>query len=136
MGMFDEIKCEWPLPVEGANALTYQTKDTPSQFCDLYMIRADGTLWHQDYDTEDQSVAGKWMAEHPGEALPEKMDIIENYCGCISRVNERWAQVVDFKGTVCFYGNITPGVRGRLEWAARFESGKLAAVTLVEPPQQ
>lgn len=36
MGMFDNIKCKYPLPVDGANALDYQTKDTDAQQLDNY----------------------------------------------------------------------------------------------------
>ena len=45
MGMFDDIKCKYPLPLDGANALDYQTKDTDAQNLDNYEIREDGTLW-------------------------------------------------------------------------------------------
>lgn len=60
MGMFDDIKCKYPLPLNGANDLVYQTKDTPAQFLDKYEIREDGTLWHENYDIEDQSEAAFW----------------------------------------------------------------------------
>ena len=39
MGFFDYLRCEVPLPVNGANALDYQTKDTPAQLMDHYVIR-------------------------------------------------------------------------------------------------
>jgi hypothetical protein len=55
MGMFDDLRCEYPLPAEGANALSYQTKDTPAQWMELYIIGADGRLMHEEYDTEDHS---------------------------------------------------------------------------------
>src|SRR4051812_2228837 len=44
MGMFDDLRCEYPLPADGANALSYQTKDTPNQCLDQFVICADGTL--------------------------------------------------------------------------------------------
>lgn len=44
MGMFDYIRCEYPLPDEGANELEYQTKDTPDQFMEHYLITSDGRL--------------------------------------------------------------------------------------------
>jgi hypothetical protein len=59
MGMFDTIRCEYPLPappqLAGAQGLEYQTKDTPIQFFDNYKISADGFLYHLDYDIEDRS---------------------------------------------------------------------------------
>ncbi len=47
MGMYDYIHCKYPLPIEGANELEYQTKDTDEQYLDHYEIREDGTLWLQ-----------------------------------------------------------------------------------------
>lgn len=66
MGMFDTLRCKYPLPVTGASDLVYQTKDTPAQWLDYYEIREDGTLWHEAYDTEDQSPQGLWLKDHPG----------------------------------------------------------------------
>lgn len=50
MGMFDYLRCAYPLPRDGANALEFQTKDTEAQLMDWYELRADGTLWHLAYD--------------------------------------------------------------------------------------
>ena len=56
MGMFDYIKCEYPLaelpqPVidrwQGAENVAFQTKDTPEQGMVLYKIDASGQLWQQ-----------------------------------------------------------------------------------------
>ena len=64
MGMFDYLRCHYPLPIEGAAALEYQTKDTSAQMCDRYELRADGTLWHQAYDVEDDAFVNKrWEAD-------------------------------------------------------------------------
>lgn len=52
MGMCDELRCHYPLPVAGANARVYQTKDLACRM-DAYEIRADGTLWHAHDD-------GRW----------------------------------------------------------------------------
>lgn len=132
MGMFDEIKCRYPLPIEGANALDYQTKDTPAQYCDLYEIREDGTLWHEDYDTEDQSEAAKWKAANPGKELPEELKGWRSFCGCMTRVNKRWEQVADFIGELRFYTTLPPKHSGWIEWSAYFEAGKLVRLNLIE----
>ena len=55
MGMFDYLRCSYQLPVEGANARNYQTKDTPAQLLDKYEIREDGTLWHQPVDYSENT---------------------------------------------------------------------------------
>ena len=63
--MFDYLRCDYPLPVAGANALEYQTKSTDAQFLDKYEIREDGTLWHFAYEPRMQEDAeapmGFWM---------------------------------------------------------------------------
>lgn len=43
MGMFDCLRCEYPLPDE-APATGWQTRDTPNQFLQEYVITADGRL--------------------------------------------------------------------------------------------
>lgn len=49
MGMYDNIRCQFSLPLAGATNLLYQTKDTEEQsLCD-YEIREDGTLWCHDW---------------------------------------------------------------------------------------
>ncbi|MBX7229846.1 MAG: hypothetical protein K1X48_09600 [Burkholderiaceae bacterium] len=64
MGMFDYVKCHYPLPVKGAEDLIYQTKDTPSQWLDMYEIRADGTLWHEDRSAQKKRPGPvKWTGE-------------------------------------------------------------------------
>jgi len=50
MGMFDDVRCLYPLPWPKVQDAVWQSKCTPAQFCDQYEIRADGTLWHQAYD--------------------------------------------------------------------------------------
>lgn len=48
MGMYDELRCNYPLPVPGANERDYQTKDTPSQSLNKYEITADGVLRYKE----------------------------------------------------------------------------------------
>jgi hypothetical protein len=92
MGMFDNIKCLYPLPIEGLGEEVFQTKSTPVQFMDMYEIREDGTLWHEKYDIEDKSD-------------PTKKGFARYY-GCMTRVNNRWEQITDFTGEIKFYAYI------------------------------
>jgi len=48
MGMFDELRCEYPLP-DGfdPHGERFQTKDTPEQYLDLYVLTSEGTLRHE-----------------------------------------------------------------------------------------
>lgn len=125
MGMFDDIRCRYPLPVDGANELDYQTKDTPEQNLDLYEIREDGTLWHETYDIEDRSDKTK-----------AGLDAI---IGCMTRVNQRWEPETDFTDSIRFYTSWTQEhtrrgtvSRGWIEWSAYFVDGKLQSINLIE----
>ncbi|MFN7318348.1 MAG: hypothetical protein ACK5S6_02450 [bacterium] len=57
MGMFDEIRCKMPLPVEIDVEHREHWFQTKSLGCDMdyYEIREDGTLWREAYETEDRS---------------------------------------------------------------------------------
>lgn len=113
--MFDYIKCESPLPVTGANGLIFQTKDTPAQFCDMYLIRVDGMLLHETYDIEDQS-------DPSAEGL-------ERIVGIMTRVNKRF-EPVEFDGEIRFYTSTNEG--GWLEFSAYFFDGKLKELLLIK----
>lgn len=129
MGVFDHITCKYPLPVEGANALSYQTKDTPALFMDRYEIREDGTLWHEEYDIEDHSDRAKWIAANPGKEIPAELDnAISSFGGSMSRVNNRW-EPVKFAGEIYLSGKL--GERW-LGWSAYFVDGRLNQIHLLE----
>lgn len=132
MGMFDDLRCKYPLPVEGANDLAYQTKDTPCQYMEMYEIREDGTLWVEEYDTEDQSVCGQWKRDFPGKPVPD--DIAYQMGGCMTRVNKRWEQVKNFTGEIRFYTNLDGKGkdRGWIEWSSYFFHGQLSVLHLIE----
>lgn len=132
MGMFDDIRCKYPLPLPGANDLAYQTKDTEHQYLDQYEIREDGTLWHEDYDTEDHSDRAKWKATHPGEEPPKELsDALSAFCGCMTRVNKRWEKVM-FTGEIGFYTTLGEDHSGWIEWSADFIDGELKSIVLIE----
>jgi hypothetical protein len=107
MGIFDYIRCHYPLPITGANELEFQTKDTNAQYCDHYEIRADGTLWHQVYETEDRS--------------DPNAEGLFRLIGCQTRVNDRWEPDA-MTGEVRFYTD-----RGDdwIEFSAYFVHGTL-----------
>lgn len=47
MGMFDELRCEYPLPDGFKPPWPFQTQDTPAQHLELYVLTADGRLRHE-----------------------------------------------------------------------------------------
>ena len=109
MGMFDELRCRYPLPVEGANDLCYQTKDLECML-DAYEIRDDGTLWR------DASHAHADEARH-----------------------KRWEQVVITGEVTFYDLLLEPGQdlndrsrhSGWIEWSSYFVNGTLAQLHLV-----
>lgn len=82
MGMFDYLTVKIPLP-GGVVRECYQTKSLPAMWLDEYEIREDGTLWHQDYDTEDRSEPN-------------------SLAGSLTPVNKRWVPV-NYTGEVRFH---------------------------------
>ena len=53
MGLFDEVRCPYPLNCPEVQDAIFQSKDTPTQYFDQYEIRVDGTLWHEAFDHRD-----------------------------------------------------------------------------------
>jgi hypothetical protein len=123
MGLFDYVTCAYPLPVADVAGRVWQTKDTGCPSMDRYEIRADGTLWHEDYDVEDRS--------------DPTAEGIMRVAGMMSRVNKRWEQVPEFTGEIRFYspkhedGSNGGFGRGWLEFSAYFVNGQLAQLHCV-----
>ncbi len=116
--MFDTLLVKYPLPLKGANKLEYQTKDFEPCLMDHYEIRENGTLWKQEYDTEDQSdpTAKGW----------------HRMVGMLTQVNLRWKRQYT-TATVHFYtyigdiNNEKKKVRW-IEWVAVFVRGKVIGI--------
>lgn len=87
MGLFDEVKCLYPLPWPEAQELIWQTKDTDAQYLHQYEIRADGTLWHEDHTirVEDDKASPLGIVMH--------------------RDNKHWVQV-NYTGELEIYTSI------------------------------
>jgi hypothetical protein len=123
MGMFDYVSCKFPLPLPEVQTLAFQTKDFDC-LMDTIELRADGTLWGEDYDIEDHSDPN---AESP----------LGRLAGMMTRANNRPKPFSDFSGVMRFYGDY--GVRnangwgtGWVEFCAHFEFGLLKRLELVE----
>jgi hypothetical protein len=119
MGMFDYLRCEYPLPAPNAQALDYQTKDTGAQYMDTYVITAEGRLVHEKYDVEDRS--------------DPKAEGLDALLGSMTRVNKRNSEPLDFTGEISFYtgGDYNEPTRWWIEFSAYFINGLLQSMTLV-----
>ena len=115
--MYDNVKCEYPLLIEGANDLLFQTKSLDNMMLDLFVINVDGTLFEEKYDIED----------HSDKTLPE--DDMRRLFGCMSRVNQRLVPL-DHTGEIRFY-NYDVKTKRWLEFSSYFLRGKLQQLNLV-----
>lgn len=93
MGMFDYVRCKYPLPVPEVQERLFQPKDTDAQWMDRYEIREDGSLWHEAHDIEDRS----------DPAAP--VGSFESIRGMMTPVNKRWEPCSEFTGELCFHDN-------------------------------
>lgn len=124
MGMFDYVRCKYPLPVENSNGYEYQSKDTPAQNLDLYEIREDGTLWGQEYEVEDQSD-------------PNAVGFAALF-GCMTRVNER-PEFCPITGEIRFYTRASADANFPWKWlefSAYFVEGHLKQLHTITADQR
>jgi hypothetical protein len=153
MGMFDYLKCDWPLEDPAHNALQFQTKDTNAQWMEQYTITSDGRLIHHEVTyrsvPEEERVARlmEQFPEHGPEYFKEGMWSI---CGSMSSlpVGDR---EIPFHGDLCFYSSLENGeekyrnlkeaiLEGKpplrnpsyqsewVEYTARFTEGRVARI--------
>jgi hypothetical protein len=113
MGMFDELSCLYPLPAEGADGVEWQTKSLDCTL-DMFEIRADGTLWHEEYQIKDQSD-------------PNATGLLR-WVGSLARVNQRMVPYL-YTGEVAFHGHRDGEW---FEFSAYFVSGDLTELHLIE----
>jgi len=114
MGMFDYIKCEYPLPAYSElQDETFQTKDTFEQYMAQYVITKDGYLMQEITEPKKETL------ESGTEAT------IHRPTGKRKRIN--------FHGDLFFYPGLS--VEGRYEFRARFTHGVLDTIVVVDGPE-
>lgn len=88
MGMYDDIRIDPAIVLPGypkGHTQDFQTKNLNCAL-DTYEVRADGTLWHEEYDTVDRS--------------DPTAEGIMRIAGMAARINPRWVQVTNFTGEI------------------------------------
>lgn len=120
MGMYDHLRCLYPLPILGANELSYQTKSLDCALDD-YEIGVDGRLRHQEYDIED----------HRDPSRSGRLSL----AGIMTRVNPRWVDE-SLTGEVRFYGGPEGdhSPEAELTWSAYFVDGIMRELHQIERP--
>jgi hypothetical protein len=118
MGLFDEIRCEYPLPDKEVQEQVFQTKSLDNAL-DQYIITGDGRLiLHQ---VRYESVPEE---ERPYYGTPEwESNPILQSCGCMSTVPVGDVEV-PHHGDIIFYTSIGPNHQW-FEYRARFTEGRV-----------
>jgi hypothetical protein len=122
MGMFDEIRCEYPLQDPAHNKLSFQTKDLENVL-DNYTITKEGRLLREAYDAE-------WVEEDPAVVAKKKAEGRLCFGGHIKRSNIRMEDQ-NYHGYITFYDNIKGKDGAEDEWVeykAKFTDGTLVEV--------
>ena len=122
MGMFDDVKCEMPLP-DGWQSYGLQTKDFGCEMTTLF-IRKDGRLLVLESDWEEVPANER---PHPDPSDPL------HFIGSMKAVNARWRDL-DFHGVMNFYGSEgLHGAPGHVwhEYNARFTDGQCVRIDAV-----
>lgn len=126
MGMFDDIRCDYPLPDPAHNQLSFQTKCLENVL-DHYTITVEGRLLREAYDAD-------WVAEDPEVYAKKKAEGKFTLGGYINRTNIHMEDT-NYHGFVTFYDNVR--VAGKeAEWVqykAKFTDGKLVEVVREYP---
>lgn len=108
MGLYDTlVVVDYPLP-DGIKRPDFQTKDL-NCWLDHFELRADGTLWIQQYEIEDQSDpnAVGWA----------------RFAGSLAHVNKRWERY-HHTGTINFY-DWDKESKQMIEFVGHFRDGKV-----------
>lgn len=120
MGMFDELKCEYPLPDPIVQDEIFQTKSL-DRLLDNYTLTRDGRLiLHQAH-----------YGPEPEEEQPLISDVSE-----VPRANSEKDVEISYHGDVFFYTLLgTPGADDWqwFEYKARFIEGKLQWIQRAKP---
>ncbi|HQF36479.1 MAG TPA: hypothetical protein PLL26_02450 [Candidatus Dojkabacteria bacterium] len=116
MGVFDNLRCLYPLPTErDLKKEIFQTKTTPYQSLALYEIREDGTLWCENFE----------IIKNPDHTDGTKLS--ERYL----RINNKWEFVDDFIGEIRFY-TVCNSDNHFIQFSSYFVNGKLKELHLIE----
>lgn len=111
MGMFDHIRCEYPLPgLDDPTSIDFQTKDTDEQYLHQYTITKDGRLIKDIVHYEDHS--------------DPKAEGLLALGGCMTPVKDG-EEDTNYHGWLNFYG-------GDFEYNAKFTDGKIVEIQRVE----
>lgn len=150
--MFDDLKCEYPLPDGHMQDAPFQTKDTPAQYMERYTITADGRLIHHAVEYFDNPPEQRPYYDPEIKGFKNEIDEI---CGIIGQrpigdIDTRWHGDIYFYTSVGWFADgaksyhVSRGLEGdyayrpdntkesaRYEWfeyRARFTNGRIQSI--------
>ena len=105
MGMFDDIKCDYPLPGLGVVGTVFQSKSLDCLMW-TYTITREGRLFVRTYSLE--------LVPEDERPYPDMLSL-----GMFRAINERDVDT-EYHGDICFYGDsgefVARFTHGTLEW--------------------
>jgi len=116
MGMFDYLKCEYPLPERPPDGF-FQTKDTPRQYLEKYTITTDGRLVHHAVRYEEVPENERPYWGNPGWENP-----LLQHVGSVRSIPTEDVVLLYFHGDLYFY---TFEEHKSYKYIAHFIHGKL-----------
>lgn len=130
MGMFDDLRCDMKLPND-CGVRNFQTKDTPDQYLEKYVIRANGTLMRQNF------------TQHTKDGAPPNPLDFDKPLTEFLEWRRKWTyfeegdptEYPDFHGDLCFY-DLNSRNGEWWEFVARFTEGKCVKITLIDMPAE
>jgi hypothetical protein len=112
MGMFDYLKCEYPLLDKKAQNALFQTKDTNAQYMEKYILTREGRLIH--HTVRYEPIPEEDRPCPNGEGMLK-------WIGSIRSVSTGYEDT-GFHGSLCFYTDIDGE---RFEYIALLKDGSV-----------
>jgi hypothetical protein len=132
MGMYDDLKCEYPLPNKEVQNETFQTKDFECQM-EEYLITREGKIIH--HAVRYETVPEK---ERPYYGTPEwdEKPFVRSF-GCIRTIPVGDVEI-PFHGDITFYtylGDVNTDDYEWYEYEVRFTEGILTKIKRINPTE-
>jgi hypothetical protein len=119
MGMYDYLKCHYPLPDPEFQSDQFQTKDLDCEL-KVYEITVNGKLIKNEYDTEITPKEERPFPNAPENSWKSIFGIMRTVKG-----SERQIEVT-FDSDLFFYKSMPTGTW--IEYRARFDDGQLLSI--------
>lgn len=134
MGMFDYVRCEYPLPgLDDPTKIQFQTKDTDEQYMMHYRITKDGLLMrlvgHIEDHSDPNAKPGSWQSLCGCMTFVKDGEELEPYCGVLNFYGDKHTGELISLNLKTGKDELHPGPEPEwFEYNAQFEGGRLLGV--------